>query len=398
MKKFYLTILLCQIVLIASCQPKRSNIREIIIPMDVTTYRPIIELTIDGKGPYKFIFDTGSATNVIDEKLNDELGLKIVGEDSLKTQGPQSLISKRTMATRISFSNTNISKEVEMNVVNLRGMLPIDGVLSASFFEDYLITMDYPKSQLILTKGELNRDDKQVASFTQGARTLNVEILVDGHLVEAHLDTGSPGGFSLPYALKNQLTYKQDPKEGHEIRTPVATYKRWDAELVGSVVVGNAIYENPQIGLVEGFEFANMGYQVIKDLRISVDRKNSLVMFEKSNASRSRKETGQSPKKRKLQDGLSTSNSSPFSGSYEGDRKVWVNSSNELVYQRASSPVLELILVEKNLYELKVPNGVRTPMEIPKVLFIKDSDGLVVELEFVYSDVRKDGPFKKTSN
>jgi len=41
---------------------------------------------INQKGPYRFILDTGSSGNVIDEDLAMELGLEVIGEDPLRTR------------------------------------------------------------------------------------------------------------------------------------------------------------------------------------------------------------------------------------------------------------------------------------------------------------------------
>src|SRR5216684_4175785 len=37
--------------------------------------RPIVEVSINGKGPYRFILDTGASVTVISDDLKDELAL-----------------------------------------------------------------------------------------------------------------------------------------------------------------------------------------------------------------------------------------------------------------------------------------------------------------------------------
>lgn len=369
--------------------------QELAIPMDLSTHRPIVDLMIDGKGPYKFIFDTGSETNVIDENLSKELGLKVVGEDPLMTPGSDNkLVSQRVAAPKTGFSGTNILRDTEMNVIALRAMLPVDGVLSGVFLADYLVTMDYPGSKLILSIGELDKNGKDVTPFIQKPRVLNINLNVAGNIIEAHLDTGSPGRFSLPISLKDKLKFKEEPKKGHTIRTPVASFERWDAELIGNISVGNVEFENPNVALVEGFETANLGYEVIKDLRTTIDRKNNLIRFQKSNSTSS----GASVQRTRVpQQEIQTGGDSAKAGTYEGERNITLDDKGELNYQRATTPVLKLKKVEGGLYEIVIPPGMRAPNEIPKIRFIENDQKEITAIEMVYKDGKTDGPFKRTS-
>src|SRR4051794_33436943 len=45
------------------------------VPMLDFGGRPVVEVMINGKGPYKFIFDTGASVNVLDTSVTAELGL-----------------------------------------------------------------------------------------------------------------------------------------------------------------------------------------------------------------------------------------------------------------------------------------------------------------------------------
>lgn len=386
MKKTIRLLTLCLLFLLAFAPLQAYN--EIVIPIDMSTHRPIMDIMIDGKGPYKFIFDTGSTTNVIDESLHEAFGFKVVGEDPLQTPGSKNrLFSKRVNVPKVYFPDTPISKDAEMNVIALRKMLPVDGIIGGFFFEDYLVTMDYPGSKLILTEGKLSKNDPDVISFIQDARTLNLMIDVAGHTVEAHLDSGNPLTITLPHSLMDQLTFKEAPQKGMPMRTPVASFDTWEAQLLGKVTIGNAVIENPRVRLAEGYKYVNVGYGVINQLRTTIDRKNSLIKFEKT------EQTSQSSKKViKQVDGQT----SPFQGTYEEDRKIWVNEAGKLVYQRTPAPIaLEMAQIEGDRYKMIIPDGVRAPMEIPNVQFHRNENQEVISITLIYKNGKKDGPYKK---
>ena len=388
MKKTLLTLVICSFFLLGISQITTPSNPEIIIPIDMSSHRPIMDVMINGKGPYKFIFDTGSATNVIDENLNKTFGFKVVGEDPLQTPGSKNrLFSKRVAVPKVNFPGTSISENTEMNVIALRKMLPVDGIIGGFFFEDYLVTMDYPGSKLILTKGKLNKNDPDVVSFIQDARTLNLAIDVAGHRVEAHLDSGNPLTMTLPHSLMDKLTFKEAPQKGQPMRTPVASFNTWEAQLLGAVTIGNAVIENPRVRLAEGYTYVNIGYGVINQLQTTIDRKNSLIKFEKATPSNS----GNGVVMKQV-----SSQTSPLAGTYEGDRKIWVNEAGKLVYKRTPAPIaLEMVKVGKDLFEMKVPDGVRAPQEIPKVQFVRNEAQEIIAITLVYKDGRNDGPYKK---
>ncbi len=387
MKKLLIAIVFLFFTLEGQCQRKVA--RGTIIPIDMSSHRPVMDVMINGKGPYKFIFDTGSSTNVVDAGLSDALGLEVVGEDPLRTPGSTNrLMSKRVAVKNLALSGSDIVKDTEMNVIELRKMLPVDGILGGFFLEDYLVTMDYPGTQLILTKGELSASDKDVIPFVQDARNLNLQIDIMGNKAEAHLDSGNPFTITIPYSLKDKLKYKEAPKRGLPMRTPVATFESWDAQLDGTVTIGNAVFKDPVIRLSEGIEFVNLGYAVINELQITIDRKNSLIKLEKG--------AGDNSGTRVVKK-VSTSRS-PFIGAYAGERKIFLNDANKLMYERAGAPMaLELVRVDEDLYQITVPEGVYAPQEIPKVHFIRNENGEVVEIEMVFKDGRKEGPYKRVS-
>ncbi|MBO3697665.1 retropepsin-like aspartic protease [Roseivirga sp. E12] len=387
MKKLLIAIVFLFFTFGGQCQ--RTITSGTIIPIDMSSHRPVMDVMINGKGPYKFIFDTGSSTNVVDAGLSDALGLEVVGEDPLRTPGSKNrLMSKRVGVKNLALSGSDIIKDTEMNVIELRKLLPVDGILGGFFLEDYLVTMDYPGSQLILTKGELSATDKDVIPFVQDARNLNLQIDIMGNEVEAHLDSGNPFTITIPYSFKDKLKYKGAPKRGLPMRTPVATFESWDAQLDGEVSIGNAVFNDPRIRLSEGIEFVNLGYAVINELQITIDRKNSLIKLEKG-------VDGNSTTRVVME--MSTSRS-PFIGTYTGDRKIFLNDSDKLMYERAGAPMaLELVRVEEDLYQITVPEGVYAPQEIPKVHFIRNENNEVVEIEMVFKDGRKEGPYKRVS-
>jgi len=361
------------------CQTKRiKNNNSTTIPLDLSTQRPVLELMINDTGPYKFIFDTGSSTNVIDQELANKLGLEVIGEDPLQTPGSDNkLMSKRVLVSKIALSGIEISEEVVMNTVAIRNLVSVDGVLSPNALSDYLITLDYPNSELILSSDELNTADKDVIAFIQKNNTINFNVFVNGNELEAHLDSGNPGGIDLPLSIKDKLNFKREPAEDGIINTPVASFKKWSAILDGDIKIGDVNYTNPDVNLIGGFQFVNLGYHIIKDLRITIDNKNNLIKFEKSSSIIENEDIEKYPGER-----------NGYTGWY-GDhtRKIFIEN-GEMYLQRGGAPKLKLVKIGKDRFEMVLDMPVKN--ELPVVNFERDETNQVTGLKFVFKDGREE--------
>ena len=74
------------------------------IPMDLSTRHPIIEVRINGKGPFRFVFDTGAGGTMIDKAVTEgmdlpTLGMAQVGDASGKGPGSYTSFSWRSKAS-----------------------------------------------------------------------------------------------------------------------------------------------------------------------------------------------------------------------------------------------------------------------------------------------------------
>ena len=118
----------------------------IALPMQLAGGAPVIELTIDGQGPYSFILDTGASMGVILPNLVDEL--RLVGQPD----SHQTVVLENVMAGALALG------DLEVGIIEFPLPEPVRGVMSMAMFADYLVNLDYPAKQLTLTKGELQAE------------------------------------------------------------------------------------------------------------------------------------------------------------------------------------------------------------------------------------------------
>ncbi len=353
--------------------------KEVNIPVDLSTQRPIITLNINGKGPYKFIFDTGAGRNFIDEELSKELKLEVIGKDPIGSPGTnRQVMSNRVIIPQISVPNALTSNNISMNTMPLRKMLPVDGVIGGIFFKNYLLSINYPKSILTVAKGELKKEADGVISFNPDSRILSTEISIAGNKLEVHLDSGNPGNIDIPFSLKDKLEFVKQPTEDGMIRTSLASHKRWKATLKGDIVIGNLVYKSPEVHLIEGFEFVNLGFQFFSQSRITIDRLNNLLKLEKSSSSIKAAENFTLP----------NSESNEYTGWYGGKVRSVFLEDGQLYLKRVGGPKIKLEMIEKDYYKMKF--SMPTANELPNVRFERNAKEEITGLTFVLSSGKED--------
>jgi hypothetical protein len=144
-------------------------------PMGNFYGKPIVEVTINGQGPYEFVYDTGAPTSAADNDLRGQLptGTSSIGVGGqVVTFGP------------LPFYDLDQS---------LRG--EIDGVLGSDVMGGFVVTLDVKRERFWL---EFDRDEAALlaCAHAQGAPSELEYLLDDYYFVPGHAED-LPGWFLL---------------------------------------------------------------------------------------------------------------------------------------------------------------------------------------------------------
>jgi predicted aspartyl protease len=132
---------------------KKQADKPLTVPFELLKSRHIaVQVKINGKGPYRLIFDTGAPTNLINTKIAKESG---VTKKSEKSGGLFSMPGEKTIET-LEVGEVKIEKIPVMvmdhpTVAAISEALgPIDGLIGFPFFGRFKTTIDYQKKELTL--------------------------------------------------------------------------------------------------------------------------------------------------------------------------------------------------------------------------------------------------------
>ncbi|MBL6851772.1 MAG: aspartyl protease family protein [Alphaproteobacteria bacterium] len=172
--------------------------------------RLTIPTTIDGKGPYRFLVDTGADHTVIADNVAQSLGFAR-GEDVI-VQGITSAIPAQTVQLRnLAFGPVQIESLV--TPVLPRADLEIDGYLGLDVIDGRRVVFDFQNHALSIARAEsglfparVRSDEALVPASGQSGRLTAVNCHVDGVHACAFIDSGadcSIGNSKLFDALKD---------------------------------------------------------------------------------------------------------------------------------------------------------------------------------------------------
>ena len=144
------------------------------VPFALDRGMPTVEVRVDGKGPYRFAIDTDIATAMlVDPSVATLLSLRHRG-----TLGTGSKSREVVRVDSLALGKVNFNG-IDAVVDNVRSY-HVDGVIGYATFRDVLVTVDYPNSEIRLTRGELPHPDGKSVFALKVFNGVPVAVLNDG--------------------------------------------------------------------------------------------------------------------------------------------------------------------------------------------------------------------------
>jgi predicted aspartyl protease len=256
------------------------------IHMDVIHGKPYVMVTINGKGPFRFVVDTGTgAQALITPALADQLQLPALGQARLIDPSGQG--QQRSQILFIQSLNLGGVEFSEVKAI-LHSFNTDDetcvGLLGFELFRDYLLTLDFPNRSMILAQGVLSPDgEKSVLPFRMPDGVPVVPLSIGSERgnerIEAQLDSGGVG-LALPEHLASRLNFASTPVLYANGESLATRFQLKAGKLGSDVHVGRYTFVKPMVEIHPAFPVANLGACAMQHFAITFDQKNLLVRFD----------------------------------------------------------------------------------------------------------------------
>lgn len=192
------------------------------VPFDLQDNRAVFEMLVEGKGPYRFIFDTG-ANSILDAALARELGVALddIGQTGGAGAGTQA--TWRTRLKHVAFGGVT-GKDADFMALDLSeirkaiGFSRLDGLMGREILAAFLVRYDYGARTIAIcdsgnAPAEMRSGHKVAIDIGEWAMP-ELNATLDGRPGRFVIDTGDRSALTLfgPYASANKLRDAYRPR------------------------------------------------------------------------------------------------------------------------------------------------------------------------------------------
>ena len=162
--KRYLLAACCLLILVVPVRAEKLAAEPVTVPFDLLlTKHMVLQVKINGKGPYRVIFDTGAPVSLINSKTAAATDLlpKNTPKPVLSLFGPaaQTTIKTLEIAGLVAHSVPVIVMDHPTVEVLSKALGPVEGIIGFPFFARYKMSLNYQAKQLTFTPSDFEPAD-----------------------------------------------------------------------------------------------------------------------------------------------------------------------------------------------------------------------------------------------
>jgi len=250
-------------------------------PLELRHDKPFVQVMINGKGPFRFMLDTGTgAEAVIAPELAAQLELPVAGQVRLSDpsgQGGQTVPIFLIQSLRVAGVEFKGVAALRHAMSDADGYC--QGLLGFLLFREYLLTVDYPRKRMTLHTGDLHADGEQtVLPFRMPYGVPIVPMRIGSNRVEAQIDSGG-SGFSVPESLVSRLKFSTVPVVFGSGQSVSTNFQIRGGKLGMDMLLGVYTFRHPFVEINSAFPLSNFGSCPLQPFALTFDQKNGLVSF-----------------------------------------------------------------------------------------------------------------------
>lgn len=242
----------------------------------------IEDVMINGKGPYRFMLDTGAeGAGRIDSAVVKELEIATLGTaTAVGVLGEEKAMTRHRIDALsigdVTFHNVElISRDYAAETPP--GLKPFHGILGFHLFRDHLLTINYPARKIVLEQGELPEPDGKTILAMDTVKGPQVDVQFGDHKAQALLDTGAMGEIGLPSSVAENVKFAGElqvrgSENGAELRT---------GTLAGALKLGEFEFAGPAAIVADPLRRPVVGVRILAALSVTYDQQHGRLRLER---------------------------------------------------------------------------------------------------------------------
>lgn len=257
----------------------------------------VIEVFINGRGPFRMMVDTGTTPSAIDTAVATKIGLRLGESAPGSGAGTEAITAQETEFDELSLG-TFRAKKVAAATTDLTKLKvkvgPIDGVLGYSVLRGKIVQFDYPNRRLRFfsafdarpaAKGSIARIPFRLNSYDG---PIIDRVVVKNRRVTAILDTGSSEGLLFTPEAIRRIGFAEEMAKSRSSGAMgyAGTFTVLEGK-IANVRIGTLTLESPDAIFTppksghdgQGYD-VNIGNRLMKEFVVTLDYKKKVVYFE----------------------------------------------------------------------------------------------------------------------
>ncbi|MEA3030487.1 MAG: hypothetical protein QOG13_1812 [Sphingomonadales bacterium] len=265
----------------AAPPPQRTGERAD-VAMRLVNSMPTIGAMVNGRGPYRFGIDTGAPGYLrVTPALAAALGLQPVGEALMGD--PSGGGTTRIPIYRVdslAFGGLSYGGVSTTSIALAGPVAGLDGIIGIGFFQDLLLSLDYPGGRLGAGPGALPAaNGADIVDFTldRGA-LITIPLGVGDTLHQVHLDTGNTRhAFFMPADAIAALPTRGTARSIGVARTVSREIPLQEIDLAAPVRAGTTRLPVTAVAWPAVASLGNIGSLALQNMVVTVDQANRRV-------------------------------------------------------------------------------------------------------------------------
>lgn len=227
---------------------------------------PVIEVRLNGRGPYRFLVDAGGNVVSLRQSVADEI-------DAV-------LLQKLSTRTIVRVESLEIGGMLLRNVHAVgEPVLDVDGVIGFNVFREGLLTLDYVQRVLRWERGTLPQPNgRDVIPYELRDRMPYVSVRIGDTTVAMNLDTGANAAFIFPLPAAESLPLATRLSDGPQVwNQATGQVKTQVAHLKTPLVIGEHAIDHARVLFKGSLDEYLIGSGFLHDFSVTFDTTNRRV-------------------------------------------------------------------------------------------------------------------------
>jgi predicted aspartyl protease len=252
--------------------------------MEVVNGKPYVMVMVNGRGPYRFMVDTGTGGEaLVSPELAQELKLPTVDKTRLSDPSKEGQhFTDVVMIDSLAVAGVEFNEVMAARHRIYGEEATCQGILGFPMFENYLLTLDFPDRRLTLSSGALVPDgESSVLPFRMPDGVPIAPMRIGGLRVEAQFDSGGTG-LSLPERLIPKLKLSVNPVPFGLAESLSSRFEIKLAKLISEIRLGQYTFSDSFVEINPAFPLVNFGAYAMGNFAITFDQLNQLLRLDAS--------------------------------------------------------------------------------------------------------------------